>query len=115
MHPEAPIYIEVIYRDGALHPADATQFGRLSAGRQYRLLLVAETDPADHDAAERLTRELARRTRLLRGDQHTVDLLGLFARGDAGPGFAELEAALDRVRQERRSEWAALDSLGREE
>jgi hypothetical protein len=108
VHPEAPVYIEVIYRDGALHPADATQFARLCAGRQYRLLLVAETDPADHDHAERLRRELARRTTLLRGDRRTLDLLGLFARGDAGPGFAELEAALDRVRQERLSEWDAL-------
>ncbi len=112
MHPEAPIYIDVIYRDGALHPADATQFARLSAGRQYRLLLVAETEPAD---TEHLKHELARRTRLLRGDQRTIDLLGLFARGDAGPDFAELEAALDRVRQERLSEWDALNALGRED
>jgi hypothetical protein len=112
VQPEAPIYIEALYRDGVLHPTDPTQFARLSAGRQYRLLLVAETDPADHDNAARLTRELERRTALLRGEQRTLDLLGLFARGDAGPDFAEIEAALDQVRQERLSEWDALHLPG---
>ncbi len=90
---------EAVYENGVLKPVDASG---LTEQRRYRLTLeelpVPESPPAPEVAAE-----LARRTTLLPDGRRVFHLLGLFDRGDPGPDYDEIEAALDAARQATRS------------
>jgi predicted DNA-binding antitoxin AbrB/MazE fold protein len=91
--------IEAVYENGVLKPVDASG---LTEQRRYRLTLEELPAPESSPAPE-VAAELARRTTLLPDGRRVFHLLGLFDRGDPGPDYDDIEAALDAARQATRS------------
>jgi predicted DNA-binding antitoxin AbrB/MazE fold protein len=91
--------IEAVYENGVLKPVDASG---LTEQRRYRLTLE-ELPAPEPPLAPDVAAELARRTTLLPDGRRVFHLLGLFDRGDPGPDYDDIEAALDAARQATRS------------
>jgi hypothetical protein len=97
--------IEAVYENGVLKPVDASG---LTEQRRYRLTLeelpaLGTTPAPEPPLAPDVAAELARRTTLLPDGRRVFHLLGLFDRGDPGPDYDDIEAALDAARQATRS------------
>ena len=95
--------VEAVYEQGTLKLDDVRG---LKEHQRYRVILeeIVELPVADPELAA----ELERRTTILPDGRRVVRLAGLFDRGEPGPSYEEIEAALDEYRQEQAKE---LDEL----
>ncbi|MFL5804202.1 MAG: antitoxin family protein [Roseiflexaceae bacterium] len=96
--------VEAIYEHGTLKLENTSG---LKEHQRYRVIVEEISEPQP-PADPALAAELARRTTILPDGRRIVRLMGLFDRGEPGPSYEEIEAALDESRQEQAKEWDEL-------